>query len=71
MKITKEHYQHMASAMLPVMEKYPKPEGMSDKLYRWEIARGAGMIRFMCDELYSYLNDDHIDTALRKIVGAR
>ena len=71
MKIKQEHYEHMKNSMTPIMQAIPQPEGMSDKMYRWAVARKAGLITYMCDELYSYLNDDHIDTALRKITGAK
>jgi hypothetical protein len=45
------------------------------KRYRWDVAYLAfadlpgGFSKWICDNLYSYLNDDHIDTALRKICG--
>ena len=67
MKIRQEHYSHMEAMMAPILQAIPKPEGMTAKAFRWAIAYRAGLNRFMCDELYSYMNDDHIDTALRKI----
>lgn len=44
--------------------------GLSDERYRWDLARYAvpNFDRWMCDVLYSYLDDEHIDTALRSIV---
>lgn len=69
MKIKKEHYEYMKAQMTPVMQEIPKPEGMSDKMYRWGVASRAGLVTYMCDVLYAYLNDEHIDTALRKITG--
>ena len=71
MKIKQEHYEHMKKNMTPIMQAIPQPEGMSGKMYRWAVARKAGLIVFFCDELYSYLNDDHIDTALRKITATK
>lgn len=40
-----------------------------DKRFRWDLSRAAVGARWICDEVYSYANDDHIDTALRRIVG--
>ena len=48
--------------------KYYKSAGLSHKRYRWDLARDSGLLRFICDTLYTYLNDDHIDTALRSVV---
>ena len=39
-----------------------------DKRFRWDIIHGAGLTQFICKELYPYLNDDHIDTALRRVM---
>lgn len=71
MKIKQEHYDHMRNSMQPIMDAIPQPEGMSGKMYRWGVARRAGLITYMCDTLYSYLNDDHIDTALRHITNTK
>jgi hypothetical protein len=50
-------------------------KGLSDKRYRWDLSYLSGnannpesCTRFVCDTLYTYLNDSHIDTALRSIV---
>jgi len=71
MKIKPEHLEHMRTTMQPIMEAIPQPEGMSGKMYRWGVARRAGLVTYMCDTLYSYLNDDHIDTALRHITNTK
>ena len=42
--------------------------GLSDKQFRWDCAHAAGLTKFFCDELYKYLNDEHIDSALRSII---
>lgn len=34
----------------------------------FDLLFGAGLNKFVCDELYPYLNDDHIYTALKAIV---
>ena len=42
--------------------------GLSSKRYRWDCFRLSGGISFLCNELYAYMNDDHMDTALRKLI---
>ena len=39
-----------------------------EKRLRWDLLYAAGLSQWICDNLYSYANDDHIDTALRAIV---
>lgn len=67
-----------ARASIPTLEQYrardpsiPRITGAMDidKRYRWDLHYAAGLTRFVCDNLYSYVNDTHIDTALRRIVG--
>jgi hypothetical protein len=42
-----------------------RPDGsMRD---RWDALSAAGLIPWVCSTLYPYLNDNHIDTALRAI----
>jgi len=36
--------------------------------YQWDLLRLAGMMPFVCDTLYKYLDDTHIQTALNKII---
>lgn len=68
MKIKPEHVDHMRAAMAPVIARYKQPAEHSAKRYRWDVARAAGLIPFITDTLYTYANDDHIDTALRSIL---
>lgn len=72
MKITKEHIARMRAAIgqaskAPTWHQY-KTAGLSAKRWRWDVARIAGLIPFMCDTLYKYADDTHIDTALRHIL---
>ena len=77
MKITAEHIEHMRAAIVPVLPRLPTVEqyrgmaGVKDpaKRRRWDAARAAGLITWMCDTLYPYANDEHIDSALRAIVS--
>ncbi len=36
---------------------------------RWDLLYIAVPVRWICDNLYPYLDDSHIDTALRAIMG--
>ena len=36
---------------------------------RWTLSNYSKTTKFICDNLYSYLNDEHINTALKKIWG--
>ena len=41
-----------------------------DKRYRWDVLYMSGKgINTHIHEMYNYLNDDHIDTALRHLVS--
>jgi hypothetical protein len=52
----------------PTREEQWIAAGMSGRRYRWDICRAAGLIPYICNTLYRYANDTHIDTALRVIV---
>jgi hypothetical protein len=49
---------------------FPRSEKTKDlqRRFCFDLLYGAGLTKFVCDELYSYLNDDHIYTALKAIV---
>jgi len=75
MKMKPEHYATMAAALDAIrplldaaVEEY-KARGLSEMRYRWDAftrAQVAGnSTRWMCDVLYPYLNDAHVDSALR------
>ena len=74
MKITPEHFDIMQAAINKVVAVHPVSEyraanpEFSEKRIRWDYWRAAGLLAFTCDTLYKYVNDDHIDTALRAII---
>ena len=72
MKMKKEHFDRMRDAIVPHDTQFHRMRyieaGLSDKRYRWDLMRHAGLVPFICRELYSYLDDKHVDTALAKIV---
>lgn len=76
MKITPSHYSAIRSAILPLAGRlsahrdFLKSEGKAkdiEKRLRWDAFHASGCDGIM-SELYTYLNDDHIDTALRSIM---
>lgn len=72
MKIHGDHLAHLRATIEPLDTKERRAAyvaaGLSDKRYRWDLTYAAGLTPWICDTLYPYCNDDHIDTALRRIV---
>jgi hypothetical protein len=77
MKIKQEHYEYMKQAIAPLIGKVPahieylKAEGKAkdyNKRLRWDLMYAANLSTFVCDNLYNYMDDTHIDTALRAIM---
>jgi hypothetical protein len=77
MKITPDHYEHLKAAIEPLAAEITDrreailAEGRAqdvEKRLRWDLCHAAGLTRWVCDNLYPYCNDDHLDTALRRIV---
>lgn len=77
MRITPEHYAFVEEECSAVMRMRPemldeyRAKGWSDMRYRWDLAHLAGLTGWFSGYLYPYLNDHHIDTALRKITGTK
>ena len=82
MKIKQEHYDHIRSAIVNILEgrgvnpqvpplaEYEKA-GMSAKRWRWDLLWSANLSPWICKNIYPYANDDHIDTALRRITDTK
>jgi len=79
MKMNKVHYKQLKAAITPSIEdkvslyergKFPRSDKVKDlnKRFRWDLLVENFSPIWISDNLYSYLNDVHIDTALRKIV---
>jgi hypothetical protein len=71
MKITHEHVAHIRKAILadntaPTWPSY-QARGLSAKRWRWDRLYRAGLSLWICDSVYPYANDEHIDTVLRNI----
>ena len=72
MKITAEDFKVLQEMMAPNdtafhRDRY-KAAGYSTVRYQWDLARHSGAMKFVCDKLYSYLNDSHIQSAFNKII---
>ena len=50
-------------------DRYRKGTGDIKKRLRWDIFYATGLIQYCCDTLYKYLDDCHIDTALKSIMA--
>ena len=77
MKITSEHYGKLSAAVLGQLAARPgiaakyAEAGLSEKRFRWDLLWACNLSGWITSELYPYLNDDHIDSALRRILKGR
>lgn len=76
MKITNEHFLELkiaveSSPVYPELMDY-RARGLSDMRYRWDCVWAVhSSLKQWFDQVYQYANDDHIDTALRRITGTK
>ncbi len=79
MKINAEHYSHMRNAIARIAtpekiaahRQFIVNEGKAkdvEKRLRWDLSYYAGLTPYICDNVYAYADDSHVDTALRAIV---
>lgn len=78
MKMTPEHFAHLKNEIAHFAElakehrktlrNDPRVNDVEKRL-RWDIAHAAKLTPWICSDLYPYLNDTHIDTALRAAVA--
>jgi hypothetical protein len=76
MKIRQEHYKHMRDEIklmvdLPALNDAIRIDGRYKdfgKRFRWDAAYKAGLSGWIADNLYSYMDDSHVDTALKAII---
>ena len=72
MKMLPAHQAYIKAAITPLdtdaERKHYIDAGLSDKKYHWDLLCRAWLLDWCCDNLYSYLSDDHIETALRSII---
>jgi hypothetical protein len=74
MKMQTAHFDHIAEKIAaldtPALRAAYRDAGLSLKRYQWDMTWKAGLSAYICDTLYPYLNDDHIQTALNRIIPA-
>jgi hypothetical protein len=74
MKMQTAHFDHIAEKIAaldtPALRAAYRDAGLSLKRYQWDVTWKAGLTTYICDTLYPYLNDDHIQTALNRIIPA-
>lgn len=76
MKMKPEHFEYIKQQInLLNMDKIiqsihnsPNVPKCFNKRLRWDCFSKAGLSSFAVSTLYEYLNDEHIDTALKQIV---
>lgn len=81
MKIKQEHYEVLKQGMDKVNKLHPgakiyyADKGLSAMRFRWDCLHcaermGSVPSDFICKVLYKYLDDTHIDTALKSITAS-
>lgn len=72
LKMKPEHVARIEAAITPIDTEANRTRyaaaGLTDKRYRWDLLSAALGSIWICDELYKYIDDTHIDSALRAIV---
>ena len=74
MKIQPTDYEKIRLAVQTAMAECPPQGDRSDRRYRWDLLNYAQDMGYIDIHgrglrLYDYLNDSHIDTALKRIVA--
>jgi hypothetical protein len=81
MKIRDDHYDYIKQVIKPIDTEYrrnlyrnrqfPNAERTKDldMRYRWDLLYTCCTSKWVCDNLYPYMNDSHIETALKRIVS--
>ena len=84
MKIKQEHLQHMKQECLSLLDKnpniinqyetgqIPRADRVKNLQVRFnsDVMYHAGLTKWICDNLYSYMDDTHIASALRLFMPA-
>ena len=71
MKMSREHFEYLESRLArwytPARLGAYNMKGWSHTRYLHDALYNEDLSIWICDNLYGYLNDSHIETALRKI----
>lgn len=77
MKIKPEHFDTLREIVTTADRTFPsireefEAGRLSAKRFRWDLLFAGRGSSWVCENLYPYMNDDHLDTALRRITGTR
>lgn len=71
MKMSGSDYRTLSNALSAVSgedvwQRYYFEHGLSEERYRWDMLRNSAGSDFIIGQYHKGLNDDHIDSALRK-----
>lgn len=73
--IRPEHVEHIKNSIAefntPASLGHYRREGLSDKRFRWDLTYRAGLTKWICDNIYPYANDDHLDSVLRRLTNTK
>ena len=81
MKINENHYKEIRAKFLANLPKFAehraflispenkRPAKDIEMRLRWDALNQLFGAKWICDNLYPYLNDSHIDTALKNIMS--
>ena len=76
MKIQPAHFTYVEKAIRGAISDKPldelqaryRTQKLTPKRFRWDALYAATLSHWICDNLYPYMNDDHLDTALRQVM---
>ena len=81
MKMTRQDFNRLTLRICEFLNKHPdvihyetsayKRHGLSAMRYRWDIFHATDPLCIFNRKLSDYLNDNHIDTALRRIIKTK
>jgi len=64
----KELHDQIEPSSFAYWRKEYENEGLSEKRFVWDLWWASGLSEFACDVLYEYMHDNHIYSAVRRIV---
>jgi len=76
-RMMKEHYDKLekmineANKKFPILRRKFEDGRSTAMIYRWDLMAACDDQCWICNTLYKYLFDYHIDTALRKITNTK
>ena len=72
MKMTQEDFSYLQRRVAEFDTEFNRSQykaaNLSTTRYQWDLVCHAKLMPWICESLYPYLNDSHIQTALNKII---